>query len=180
MCTSLIDGGAERMRELLHEKSSVEMLEILLNELTGYSKDDTPPEYYNGKVNLLWLLYFAIDKLRSGLSLFEIVLQGLDKEVAPHLRFNGRLKNHNFTRREVCVIINDIWRERHEYINSITDATEPMRLSEYIIGYFKTKYPTEEVAYEYSYSLNEALEKYPRNELIQLFSAVLNFEVSYL
>ena len=142
------------MRELLHEKSSVEMLEILLNELTGFSKDDTPPEYFSGK--------------------------GLDKEVAPHLRYNGRLKNHNFTRREVCVLINDIMRERHEYINSKTDPTEPMSLSEYIIGYFKTKYPTEEVAFEYSYSLNEALEKYPRNELIQLFSAALNFEVTDL
>ena len=51
MCTSIIDGGSERLKELMHEKSSVQMLELLLNEVTGFSKDGPGPEFLNGLVS---------------------------------------------------------------------------------------------------------------------------------
>ena len=102
----------------------------------------------------------------------------------PHLRYEGKLRNLNFTRREACVIINDIWLERHEYLNTRVikdgkDVADLEPLSQFMIAYFKRRHPSEQTAFEYSYNLNESLEKYPQNELISFFLAVLNFEVIF-
>ncbi len=58
MCTSVIDGGAERLKELMHDKSSAQLLELVLNEVVGFSKDGPGPEFFNGLVIIFSPLLF--------------------------------------------------------------------------------------------------------------------------
>jgi hypothetical protein len=47
-------------------------------------------------------------------------------------------------------------------------------MAEFLIEHLKKKYPN---AFEYSYSLNQAFDKYPNNDLIQFFAGVLYGQV---
>ena len=50
-------------------------------------------------------------------------------------------------------------------------------MAEFLIEHLKKKYSN---PFEYSYSLNQAFDKYPNNDLIQFFAGVLYGQVSFI
>ncbi|RXG61731.1 Translin-associated factor X-interacting protein 1, partial [Armadillidium vulgare] len=85
-----IEGGIQRWHEISHGLSSDQLLEVLLNELSGPS---------------------------TGLSLTTaeyLTCQGDSENVPAFLRYNGSVRNKKLTKRDTLILINDIWDERRK------------------------------------------------------------------
>ena len=50
-------------------------------------------------------------------------------------------------------------------------------MSEFVFKYFKQRFPSDQMAFEWCYNLNDACEKYLHNENIQFFKGVLNNQI---
>ena len=92
----MIDGGAERWQHISANRTSNEKLIVLLNEFTGGGNDEeaggTPAQ-----INLM------PDQLPA---------RGEGDQVPFHLRSSKSMKNRRLTRRDVAVLIQEIWTER--------------------------------------------------------------------
>ncbi len=89
----VIDGGAERWHNITINKTSQEKLVTLLNEFTGGGNDDD-----------------------SGTQTFpmpdQLSPRGEGENIPFHLRSSRSVKNRRLTRRDVAVLIQEIWTER--------------------------------------------------------------------
>ncbi|KAL7636418.1 UNVERIFIED_CONTAM: hypothetical protein RMT77_013193 [Armadillidium vulgare] len=85
-----IEGGIQRWHEISQGLSSDQLLEVLLNELSGPSTglSLTTAEYLTG--------------------------QGDSENVPAFLRYNGSVRNKKLTKRDTLILINDIWDERRK------------------------------------------------------------------
>lgn len=145
-CALIVDGGAERWKELSTGKSSNQLVEVLLHEFTGSS---------NSQQDFL-----------TGL--------GTGENVPLHLRYDGQIKNRHLTKRDACMIVTEIWKERNEEQNK-SEKTENM--SEFLMNYYKNRFPSNQLAYEWCYNLNDACERYPNNQTLAIFHGVLNGKI---
>lgn len=55
-----------------------------------------------------------------------------------------------------------------------------VKMSEYVFQYFKKRFPSDQMSYEWCYNLNDACERFVHNENIQFFRGVLNEQVIIL
>lgn len=92
----VIDGGAERWEHLAQSRTSQEKLVVLLNEFTGGGNDD------DASANLSQTTAVP-DQLPP---------YGEGEQVPFHLRSSKPVKNRRLTRRDVAVLIQEIWTER--------------------------------------------------------------------
>lgn len=93
---------------------------------------------------------------------------GTEQEVPTHLRTDGsrgQVKKISVAKRDICLIIKDFWKQRE---GSTTE------FSDFYIRYLRKRYNTDMNAFEYSYALNETLEKITDNEYVQQFAKILN------
>jgi len=142
-CGAVIDGGFERWRDITNNKSSNEIVGLLINEITGGGQ--TGSDYFTG--------------------------YGTGLEIPFHLRYEGELKNRHINKRDAALTIYDIWKERGEY--NATES-ESINMSQFVFQYFKKRFPSDQMSYEWCYNLNDACERYLHNENIQIFKNVLN------
>ncbi len=91
----VIDGGAERWQNISTSKTSQEKLVVLLNEFTGGNDDDGTGNQTH--INLI------PDQLSP---------RGEGENIPFHLRSSRSVKNRRLTRRDVAVLIQEIWTER--------------------------------------------------------------------
>jgi hypothetical protein len=47
-------------------------------------------------------------------------------------------------------------------------------MSQFVFQYFKKRFPSDQMSYEWCYNLNDSCERYLHNENIQIFKNVLN------
>jgi hypothetical protein len=90
----VIDGGVERWQNVTINKTSQEKLVALLNEYTGGGNDDDGSSTQNNPIP---------DQLSP---------RGEGEQVPFHLRSSRSVKNRRLTRRDVAVLIQEIWTER--------------------------------------------------------------------
>lgn len=90
----VIDGGVERWGNLTAHKTSQEKLVALLNEFTGGGNDDDGSSTQNNPMP---------DQLSP---------RGEGENIPFHLRSSRAVKNRRLTRRDVAVLIQEIWTER--------------------------------------------------------------------
>jgi hypothetical protein len=92
----VIDGGAERWQNVTINKTSQEKLVALLNEFTGGGNDDDSSgnQAQNASVP---------DQLPP---------YGEGEQIPFHLRSSKSVKNRRLTRRDIAVLIQEIWTER--------------------------------------------------------------------
>ncbi len=90
----MIDGGLERWQNVITNKTSQEKLVLLLNEFTGGGNDDdgSQPEKHT-----------IPDQLSP---------RGEGEQIPFHLRSSRPVKNRRLTRRDIAVLIQEIWTER--------------------------------------------------------------------
>lgn len=62
-----------------------------------------------------------------------MAFQGVDPAIPPYLRYEGKVRNLRLSRREVAVIINDIWVGRQEHGRN-------MSMQDYVTKYFEDRY----------------------------------------
>ncbi|CAF3703702.1 unnamed protein product [Adineta steineri] len=146
----VIDGGVERWQSITANKTSQEKLVSLLNEFTGGGNEDNQSQ--NGPVP---------DQLSP---------RGEGEQVPFHLRSSKSVKNRRLTRRDVAVLIQEIWTERR--ISNNQDG-RTKTLSEFVYEYFRNRYGNHNTAIEMGYSLDYACKRFKHNENCQLFYQIL-------
>ncbi|CAF3399761.1 unnamed protein product [Rotaria sp. Silwood1] len=153
----VIDGGVERWQNVSANKTSQEKLIILLNEFTGGGNDDdgSGNQSQNSSVP---------DQLSP---------RGEGEQVPFHLRSSRPVKNRRLVRRDVAVLIQEIWTERR-----ISDKQDgrTKSLSEFIYEFFRNRYGNHNTAVEMGYNLDFACKRFKHNDNCQLFYHILSGE----
>ncbi len=85
---TIIDDGSDRWKEMVINKSSMQLLDTLIQE---FNKNSHTPELFNGL--------------------------GLTFDVPAHLRYEGKLKNINLNKRDSTIIIIDALKARMTEMN---------------------------------------------------------------
>ncbi|XP_070616500.1 translin-associated factor X-interacting protein 1 isoform X2 [Erythrolamprus reginae] len=144
-CAEVIIGGNERWNSLAVGKTSDQLVDVLLEEIGGglLRERDT------------------------------FVGRGRSEKIPPYLRCDGLVKNKKLTKKDVVILLRDIWREK---IIADQQKGRQSSLSDFFLGYFQKKHG-ETVAFDWTYSIYENLKLYRSNEMMALFLNVLTGSV---
>ncbi|XP_052743916.1 translin-associated factor X-interacting protein 1-like [Bicyclus anynana] len=144
LCGDFIGGGRERWWQLASGLSSRDMLRVLLKEL-GPAAESEHLEYFDGL--------------------------GMDPVIPPYLRYEGRVRNLRLSRREIGVIINDIWLGKLRQPRDIS-------MQDYVTHYFEERYQQPSVRAEWAYNLCAGAEQLLDEPAVKLFWGVLHGHLS--
>ncbi|XP_045452448.1 translin-associated factor X-interacting protein 1-like [Melitaea cinxia] len=139
ICADFIGGGRDRWWQLASGLSSRDMLRVLLKEL-GPAAESEHLEYFDGL--------------------------GTDPMIPPYLRYEGRVRNLRLSRREISVIINDVWLGKMKR----RDVT----LQDYLTNYFEDRYQQPSIRAEWAYNLCAGAEQMLDEPQVKLFWGVLH------
>ena len=171
MVGEVIDGGAERWQNITINKTSQEKLVVLLNEFTGGGNDEDGSQIQNASVP---------DQLSP---------RGEGENIPFHLRSSRPVKNRKLTRRDVAVLIQEIWTERRRSDQQVQNFIflkfhyfylkdgRTKNLSEFIYEFFRNRYGNHNTAVEMGCNLDYACKRFKHNENCQLFYHILSGEV---
>lgn len=68
-----------------------------------------------------------------GFNILHLFIQGVDPAIPPYLRYEGKVRNLRLSRREISVIINDIWVGKQEH-------GQTMSMQDFVTKYFEDRY----------------------------------------
>ncbi|CAF0871044.1 unnamed protein product [Didymodactylos carnosus] len=148
LCGEVIDGGQERWQSITNNKTSQEKLVTILNEFTGGGNDGDDQS-----------------------NVEQLPPYGEGENVPFHLRSAKPIKNRRLTRRDVAVLITEIWNERRV---SDKQNGRTKSLSEFIYEFFRNRFGNHNSAVEMAYNLDYACKKFKHNENCQLFHSILS------
>ncbi|XP_035435085.2 translin-associated factor X-interacting protein 1 isoform X2 [Spodoptera frugiperda] len=143
LCADFIGGGRERWWQLARGLSSRDTLRVLLKEL-GPAAESDHLEHFDGL--------------------------GMDPVIPPYLRYEGKVRNLRLSRREISVIINDIW------LGKIDCQDMPMQ--DYVTKYFEDRYQQASVRAEWAYNVCAGAEQMLDEPQVKLFWGVLHGHLS--
>lgn len=155
-CGQYIEGGIDRWNELSQDRSSDELVDILLAEMTGQdiaiiqAGVNTGAEYFTG--------------------------QGTGPEVPKFLRFEGQVRNRRLGKRDMSLLIKDIWQEKAAHDAEKPDG-ERDDLGEFLYQYLQRRFGVENMIIEWGYNLYDACGRYSHDPRIGLFFGILQKEV---
>ncbi|CAK1553128.1 unnamed protein product [Leptosia nina] len=140
ICADFIGGGRERWWQLANDLSSRNKLRALLKEF-GPAAESEHLEYFDGL--------------------------GTDPAIPPYLRYEGKVRNLRISRREVSVVINDVWlgKSRHG---------QAMTMQDYLTKYFEDRYQQSSVRAEWAYNVCAGAEQMLDEPQVKLFWGVLH------
>ncbi|XP_068620516.1 translin-associated factor X-interacting protein 1-like [Battus philenor] len=124
VCADFIVGGWDRWCQLAGGLSSRDILRVLLKEL-GPAAETEHLEYFDGL--------------------------GTDPAVPPYLRYEGKVRNLRLSRREVSVIINDIWRSKLQ--------RRDLPMQDHVTKYFEERYQQAAARAEWAYNVCAGAER---------------------
>ncbi|XP_076060299.1 translin-associated factor X-interacting protein 1-like [Oratosquilla oratoria] len=142
-----VEGGIARWREVSSGRTSDQLVDVLVAELTG-SHLSTSNDF--------------------------IACKGFGEDVPHYLRYDGTVRNRRLGKRDVTLIIEDIWHHRTLSIESSSSSsftTVPMHI--FVDEYFRERYHLEEVRAEWCYSLADACQRLAHEEQVGLFWGIL-------
>lgn len=88
-CADFVEGGAEKWQELTDGRTSDEIVDVLVAQLTGKSLEDVQQaEYFEG--------------------------QGTGDEVPKYLKFEGQVRNRHLGKKETLQLIDEVWEARSQ------------------------------------------------------------------
>ncbi|XP_072943024.1 translin-associated factor X-interacting protein 1-like isoform X1 [Epargyreus clarus] len=145
-CADFIGGGRDRWWQLASGMSSRDKLRVLLKEL-GPAAESEHLEHFDGL--------------------------GTDPSVPPYLRAAGRVRNLRLSRREVCVVLHDVWRARARQRQRARPA-----LQDFLAAYFEERYQQASVRAEWAYNVCAGVEQMLDEPHVKLFWGVLHGHLS--
>ncbi|CAH2089932.1 unnamed protein product [Euphydryas editha] len=95
---------------------------------------------------------------------------GTDPMIPPYLRYEGRVRNLRLSRREVSVIINDVWLGKMQH----RDVT----MQDYLTKYFEDRYQQPSIRAEWAYNLCAAAEQMLDEPQVKLFWGALHGQLA--
>ncbi|CAB3982888.1 Hypothetical predicted protein [Paramuricea clavata] len=155
-CGQYIEGGEERWKELSSDKTSDDMVDILLAEITGTD----------------------IAVIQAGSNTAEEFLegQGTGTNIPKYLRYEGKVRNRRISKRDALLLVKDVWQER---LSSEIETTDPEYepLSSFLHSYLERRFGAESMTFEWAYNLQDACVRYQHDPRIGLFHGILSGEV---
>ena len=153
-CVKVIDGGYERWNKIANGKSSDELVDLLLFELSGVS---------NGLV-----------KRKPGFKIKSNYFEVFDEET----RSNKSVYNRCLSRRELGLAIKELWSAKiSNDLENRLKASKRVKMNEFCISYLKQKYKSSDIAYEWYFNIKEACIRFTEYEDAKFFLQVLNNEI---
>ncbi|XP_048577209.1 translin-associated factor X-interacting protein 1 isoform X2 [Nematostella vectensis] len=155
-CGQYVEGGPDRWNELSQNRTSDELVDVLLAEMTGQdvsqiqSGASTGAEYFDG--------------------------QGTGPEVPRFLRFEGQVRNRRLGKRDTSLLIKDIWQEKAAHDAEKVEG-ERSDLGEFLYTYLQRRFGIENMIIEWGYNLYDACNRYNHDPRIGLFYGILQKEV---
>ncbi|KAJ2938127.1 hypothetical protein O0L34_g3701 [Tuta absoluta] len=144
LCADFIGGGRDRWWQLAQGLSSRDTLRVLLKEL-GPAAESDHLEHFDGL--------------------------GTDPAIPPYLRYEGKVRNLRLSRREISVMITDIWLSKQQ--NSMD-----LPMQDYVNKYFEDRYQQPSVRAEWAYNLCAGAEQMLDEPQVKLFWGVVNGHLS--
>ncbi|TPX62288.1 hypothetical protein PhCBS80983_g00512 [Powellomyces hirtus] len=89
---------------------------------------------------------------------------GMSATVPKHLRYKGKIRNRQISRKNLCLLIRDIWTAK-----AVHDSTEGAKakrgfqrstLADFLYAYLKKRFGTQEIIAEFGYNIHEACKKH--------------------
>ncbi|KOB79305.1 putative translin-associated factor X interacting protein 1 isoform 4 [Operophtera brumata] len=143
ICADFIGGGRDRWWQLASGLSSRDILRVLLKEL-GPAAESENLEHFDGL--------------------------GTDPAIPPYLRYVGTVRNLRLSRREICVVINDIWLGKADH--------RDMTMQDYVTKYFEDRYQQPSMRAEWAYNMCAGAEQMLDEPQVKLFWGVLHGHLS--
>ncbi|CAH4028998.1 unnamed protein product [Pieris brassicae] len=143
LCADFIGGGKKRWCQLTEGLSSRDKLRALLKEL-GPAAESEHLEYFDGL--------------------------GTDPAVPPYLRYSGRVRNLRLSRREVRVVVNDVWRGRPHHPH--------LALQDFVTKYFEDRYQQSSVRAEWAYNVCAGAESMLDEPQVRVWWGALHGQLS--
>ncbi|XP_070537284.1 translin-associated factor X-interacting protein 1-like [Ptychodera flava] len=143
-CAAHVEGGEERWKKLSENKNSDQLVDVLLAEIVG------------GDL--------------SGADLIEG--RGRGEDVPKYLRYEGKVKPRKIGKRDLGLLIKDVWREKTVYDNEKNEGKRS-RLEDFMYDYLLRRFGLEDTAIEWGYNLLEASERFQEDVRISLFHDIL-------
>ncbi|XP_073953101.1 translin-associated factor X-interacting protein 1-like isoform X2 [Choristoneura fumiferana] len=144
LCADFISGGRDRWWQLASGLTSRDILRVLLKEL-GPAAESDHLEYFDGL--------------------------GTDPSVPPYLRSSGRVRNLRLSRREVAVLVTDVWRGKAQ-------APPGLSMQDYLTEYFEERYQQPSVRAEWAYNLCAGAEQMLDEPQVKLFWGALHGQLA--
>jgi hypothetical protein len=157
-----VEGGMSRWQEIYEGKSSKQIVDQVVEVLTG-KKVKGPPEW--------------------------IEPAGTKDSVPPYLRYGERVRNRNFTRREAAILIHDIQQTRIEQLEVVKKARENQSEDDYgakddslpnilpfpdfFRSYLEERFPWANIRAEYTYNLIDACKRLASDSTLNTFLGIL-------
>ncbi|KAK2560625.1 Translin-associated factor X-interacting protein 1 [Acropora cervicornis] len=155
-CAQYVEGGADRWNDISQDRSSDELVDVLLAEMTGQdiamiqAGASTGAEYFQG--------------------------QGTGPEIPKYLRFEGQVRNRRLGKRDTSLLIKDIWQEKAAHDAEKPDG-EREELGEFLYQYLQRRFGVENMIIEWGYNLHDACARYTHDPRIELFYGILQKEL---
>jgi hypothetical protein len=149
-CGEFIEGGMDHWCELTEGRTSDEMLDILISQLTNTDLEDIQPlEYFEG--------------------------QGMSEDMPKHLQFEGQVRNRKLNRKDTMLFVEELWHERDRLQ---TSGEELEAFPEFFFSYLQQRFFEKSQVAEWGYNIQDACDRLgEEDQRIGLFGDILNGEV---
>ena len=149
-CADHIEGGITRWNQLSDGKKSNDLVDVVLEELSGGGgKGGRPSQYFDGRGN--------------------------GEEVPKYLRYEGQVKNRHLAKRDCLLMVRDIWKEKNA-LDAENQEGKREPLADFVHTYLQRRFASEPLVIEWGYNLHDACQRYAHDERINTFFKILNSE----
>lgn len=151
-CANFIAGGIKRWVQLTYTLSSDETLDFLLSEFGGITADDNVPSEFIGL--------------------------GINDDVPIYLRATGIFRNYKLNRRDVLVMVRDIFSAKAIYDNStyLKDSRR-VPLRNFLLTFFSHRFESQQKIYEWCYNIVDGLKRFSYEYYPRLLKNILEEQV---
>ncbi|KAJ3326801.1 hypothetical protein HDU76_012635 [Blyttiomyces sp. JEL0837] len=105
---------------------------------------------------------------------------GLGSDVPKYLRYKGKIQNRKLSKKDCCLLIDDIWTAKIEYDASAKKGLR-LQLGAFLFMYLKKKFGSQDAIAEWAYNLSEASKKHSFQSVdCQIFYSILTGRAAFL
>ncbi|CAF0922434.1 unnamed protein product [Rotaria sordida] len=187
--SNVIDGGIERWKILSNEKSSEQLVDILIKEINNENQIEKINEqnYFDAIGDDLLVLPFLrmpkntrifnrrMRRRMTGLLIKEIWTDKI-RDSEDHIRRNlSRTKESNSPELSASVL-SPLLQTTHSPSDNNTNQNNKT-LADHIAAYFEKRFNSHTIAIEMGYNLNDACQRYRNSERINLFWGIITGQI---
>ena len=158
-CAKILDGKEKEWQTFFLNKTSEELVVLLINEFLGTCIKSNDDEFYLS----------GLPPIRPVPNYFIASLNNLNKDSETNPGF--MVKNRRLNRRELAFCIKELWNAKFKCFEK-NETSE--KLYHFVFEYFLDKFKSKELAIEWTVNLKDSCVRYSKNERARFLLDVLN------